>query len=150
MNKASHGVRRYDAEVVDIFQSLLQNSRFLQLSTHLFTPMGHSPTTIFKMAPTSTSPKAQSNSAIIEFILNGPALAPPKGVTPQLDGHWDEQYWWYIVVSLCMGIMAVFILVRIYTKWKIVKKFEAADCRYLNNGAEPKANTSQTSSLPAM
>jgi lipoprotein signal peptidase len=79
-----------------------------------------------------------------KFLLNAPALAPPKGVKPEpgLSGHWDERHLFYIVWSICMAIITLFVLIRIYTKWKVIKKFEAADCEYLKKGVELWANSS--------
>jgi hypothetical protein len=102
------------------------------------------------MAPVSSSILAQMNPAMLEAIKNGPALALPEGETSHLDSPWDERYWLYIDVSLCMAIMGIFILIRIYTKWKIVKKWEAADCKFTDCNGEDKANRTKTLSLPAM
>ncbi|KAF2267550.1 hypothetical protein CC78DRAFT_576918 [Lojkania enalia] len=79
------------------------------------------------MPPTSPSSEVNLPPAMLDIILNGPALQPPVGAIPHLDGHWDEKYKFYIVISLCMAIMAIFILVRIYTKLRVVGGFEPAD-----------------------
>jgi hypothetical protein len=86
------------------------------------------------MPPTYSSPSVQMTPEILEKALNGPALPPPKGIIPHLVNHSEKENLLYIVGSLCMGIMGILITVRIYTKLRVIRKLEAADCMYQLQG----------------
>jgi hypothetical protein len=78
------------------------------------------------MAPTPKQPTLLTPE-ILAFVREGPALQPPKGVIPNVNNHWDDEWLLYFVVSLCMAVIGISILIRMYTKLRIVKSFEAAD-----------------------
>lgn len=81
------------------------------------------------MAPTPNKPTLLT-PAVISYLKEGPALQPPKGVIPNVNNHWDDEWLLYFTVSLCMAVIGIMVIVRLYTKWRIVKRFEAADCTY--------------------
>lgn len=66
---------------------------------------------------------------MMEFILNGPALKTPPGVTRHLDNISEDLGWGYTTIILSFTIAGIFFLLRLYTKFWIIRRLEAADCR---------------------
>lgn len=62
--------------------------------------------------------------------LDGPALLPPPGVTSHLTNSSSQQNWYYVFISLCTVIPGVLLLLRLYTKIRIVRKLDLTDCLY--------------------
>lgn len=61
-------------------------------------------------------------------LLAGPALPPPPGVIAHFSRTSPDQKWFYICVPLFTIIPGIFILLRLYTKLKIVRKLDLSDC----------------------
>lgn len=61
-------------------------------------------------------------------LLEGPALTPPNGVIPSVTNRSDEQHWYYVCVSFCTVVPGVLLLLRLYTKLRIVRKVDLTDC----------------------
>ena len=57
-----------------------------------------------------------------------PAMQAPPGVKPHLTTTSPDQKWYFICVPLFSIIPGMFIILRLYTKLKIVKKLDCADC----------------------
>jgi len=65
--------------------------------------------------------------------LNGPALKPPAGVSPDptLSGRSNEQVWFFVTVGLCLGISGIFMALRYYAKLSGKKKITLVDGKSL-------------------
>jgi len=59
-----------------------------------------------------------------------PAMRAPPGVAVHLTTSSPEQKWYFICVPLFSIIPGIFIILRVYTKLKIVKKLDCADCKF--------------------
>ncbi|KAF2655020.1 hypothetical protein K491DRAFT_693317 [Lophiostoma macrostomum CBS 122681] len=58
-------------------------------------------------------------------LLRGPAAHPPQGVTPNLNHNYGpEQFTFYICVSFCTVFSGLFMLLRAYTKFIVLKRWE--------------------------
>lgn len=66
----------------------------------------------------------------IEKILNGPSLAPPKGVAPNFVDP-DNFHVWFIATAVpCLTFSTFAVGTRIYTKLFITRKTEWEDCGF--------------------
>ncbi|KAF2464557.1 uncharacterized protein BDR25DRAFT_95504 [Lindgomyces ingoldianus] len=69
------------------------------------------------------------NPALVAALLEGPALPYPGGS----DGTWQptvhsrDQLWYYVCVSLCTAFSGIFIILRLYTKLRVVHKLDLSD-----------------------
>ncbi|KAI5859538.1 hypothetical protein GGS23DRAFT_312162 [Durotheca rogersii] len=63
-----------------------------------------------------------------EALLNGPALAPPDGVTPQFDNPPNNNGLGYAVLTLCTAIATICLLIRGYAKIVLYGKVNIEDC----------------------
>lgn len=61
--------------------------------------------------------------------LNGPALAPPDGIEPNLINPWNGNHIAVPVISICVVLTAILYLIRFYAKY-LGKKLNVADCEY--------------------
>lgn len=69
--------------------------------------------------------------AMIAFLLERPALPPPKGVNVTTVTNRSSEQDAIVIYGACaLGITGVFMLVRLYTKIRIVRKVDLSDCRY--------------------
>ena len=58
-----------------------------------------------------------------------PAMKTPSGVVSQFPTtHSSEQAWFYIVATLSAVVPGTMLLLRLYTKWRIVRKLDLIDC----------------------
>lgn len=58
-----------------------------------------------------------------------PALKTPSGVISQFPTtHSSEQAWFYIAATLSAVVSGTLLLLRLYTKWRIVRKLDLIDC----------------------
>ena len=62
-------------------------------------------------------------------LLDGPALPPPKGVTPEVNNHSGEQALYFVVASLCTIVPGMLLLLRLYTKLRISRNVDLTDCK---------------------
>ena len=58
------------------------------------------------------------------------ALQPPKGVTPNFDDPFTLRPYSNVAFSLGMVFTGVFMVARVYTKARIVRKLRWEDCMY--------------------
>jgi hypothetical protein len=65
------------------------------------------------------------------YILDSPALSAPPGVTPVLSRTSPEQIWFFICVPLFTIVPGIFMILRFYTKAKIIRKIDWVDCKYM-------------------
>ena len=63
--------------------------------------------------------------ALQEMILQGPALPPPPGVSPTT----DRRNVGWVVVVMCSVLITFSVIVRLYSKIFITKKFMLEDCK---------------------
>lgn len=61
-------------------------------------------------------------------ILDGPGLTPPKGVTPNLNDPENHNGVAIAVSVVCICLVTTTILIRIYSRLFIVKKWNFEDC----------------------
>lgn len=66
--------------------------------------------------------------ALIPKLLEAPALPAPPDVVPNVTNRSDDQIWFYVCVALCGFFTSVFLILRLYTKLRIVSKLDLADC----------------------
>ena len=57
-----------------------------------------------------------------------PGMAPPPGVMPNYVDPYNRGYLITSVGSLLLGLMMVFVFVRVYVKVRIQKRFSWDDC----------------------
>ena len=70
-----------------------------------------------------------AQAAQIAELLQGPALQPPPGATVRFPTtHSDEQKWFYVCVVLSSVVPGVLLLLRMYTKLRVVRKVDFTDC----------------------
>ena len=61
-------------------------------------------------------------------LLDGPALQPPPGVVANVTNRSDEQFWYYVCISVCTVIPGNLLCLRFYTKLRIIRKVDLTDC----------------------
>ncbi|KAL8914310.1 MAG: hypothetical protein Q9171_001030 [Xanthocarpia ochracea] len=60
-------------------------------------------------------------------LLDGPALQPPPGVVANVTNRSDEQFWYYVCISVCTVIPGNLLCLRFYTKLRIIRKVDLTD-----------------------
>ncbi|KAI1369439.1 hypothetical protein F5Y08DRAFT_293301 [Xylaria arbuscula] len=68
-----------------------------------------------------------------QAFLEGPALAPPDNVIPNFTDPQNQETLTYAVLGLCFFLATVFILLRAYGRWYLVRTLTVGD--YLTIGA---------------
>lgn len=67
----------------------------------------------------------------IEALLEGPALVAPPGQTYNFINPENSSYNWYIfTLTICFGVSTFAVLIRIYTRVKIIKIHGFEDCKF--------------------
>ncbi|KAL8728516.1 MAG: hypothetical protein Q9166_005338 [cf. Caloplaca sp. 2 TL-2023] len=56
-----------------------------------------------------------------------PAMQPPPGVEAHVTNHSDEQRFFYVCITLATVVPGVLLLIRLYTKARLMKKMELPD-----------------------
>lgn len=64
-----------------------------------------------------------------QAILNGPALVPPAGVTPNLDNPPNRNAISLAVTTVCLSVSTVAFVLAAYAKLGVIKKVHLEDCR---------------------
>ena len=70
-----------------------------------------------------------SSVADIQNQLDGPALAPPPGVTPNFVNPPSFFTFSVVVVTLCLLFSTLAICMRMYTKLYIIRRVVLEDCK---------------------
>jgi hypothetical protein len=65
--------------------------------------------------------------AVITMDLDGPALAPPEGVTPNFDNPDNQNALARGVLATCAAIATICLLLRIYGRFYLLRKVSAED-----------------------
>ena len=61
--------------------------------------------------------------------LYEPALETPSGVISQFPTtHSDEKAWFYVFATLSAVVPGILLLLRLYTKLRVVRKVDVTDC----------------------
>ena len=68
----------------------------------------------------------------IEALLNGPGLAPPHGVIPNFIHPSGQQGVIIAANAICVAIATISLLIRMYTKVFLVKRYGWEDCESLS------------------
>lgn len=69
-----------------------------------------------------------SPTEILQFELNGPALAPPPGVTPNFANPENILVVLVVVCTLCIFISTLVFWIRVYARLYIFRETEWEDC----------------------
>lgn len=64
-----------------------------------------------------------------EELASYPALPPPPGILPNFDNTANRNVAFLAVTSLLLGIMALFVLNRLYAKKVLIRKYTWDDCK---------------------
>lgn len=64
-----------------------------------------------------------------QALLDGPALAPPTGVTPEFDNPPNMENLAWAVYITCFTIGSLFVFMRAYSTWASSKKLYISDCK---------------------
>lgn len=65
-----------------------------------------------------------------EAILNGPALAAPENVVPNLHDPPNRNTLAYTVVAICLTVSALQVLMRAYSRIFVLKSFKCEDSKF--------------------
>ncbi len=68
------------------------------------------------------------NQSTIEALLDGPALAPPRGVKPNFVDPSNLSHPELAVLQLTVATLVVWM--RIYTKIRVLKRILTEDCEF--------------------
>ena len=82
------------------------------------------------MAASMTSPTADQAQAALQSLLNGPAGMPPPGVIPNFDNPPNLHVPFYIIASLTLSFATFAVIIRIYTKYFLLRSMGYEDCKY--------------------
>lgn len=72
------------------------------------------------------------SSEALAKLLNAPALAPPEGVTPNFDNPPNANGLAWFVTTFCMVVATLCLLLRIYVRLFLEKKFRAEECKLIS------------------
>lgn len=72
----------------------------------------------------------------LQALLEGPALAPPLGVIPQLAHPPNLRVTGVAVQVVCLILATLALCMRVYTKVRIIGHVVLADCQFPNQGPE--------------
>ena len=64
--------------------------------------------------------------ALMLPAMTGDAVPPGADRTMTLDG--PDQIWFLVVAITCIAVPGLFLMIRIYTKFAVVRSIELADC----------------------
>lgn len=67
----------------------------------------------------------------LEALLDGPALAPPPGVIPRIENPRSLIATGWGVSVACIVVATAAILLRVFTKTRIIRQVNLADCSCL-------------------
>lgn len=64
-----------------------------------------------------------------EAILNGPALAPPNGLTPNFDHPPNDNPVALAAMTICLIVATIAAVLRIYSRVIVLKRVFLEDCK---------------------
>lgn len=62
-----------------------------------------------------------------------PAMQPPPGEEAHVTNRSDEQRFFYLCITVATIVPGVLLLIRLYTKARLMKKVELSDCSCVPN-----------------
>lgn len=69
--------------------------------------------------------------AQLDAIMNGPALTPPAGVTPNFQNPPNQNTMARAVTGVCLAVAALLVGLRVYVKVFCTKRCRLEDCEYM-------------------
>ncbi|KAF2471692.1 uncharacterized protein BDR25DRAFT_192827, partial [Lindgomyces ingoldianus] len=54
----------------------------------------------------------------------------PAGANTRMTLDSSAQVWYLVTAILCIAVPGIFLMIRVYTKFAVVKMLDAADCKY--------------------
>ena len=66
-----------------------------------------------------------------QAILDGPALTPPQGGSPNLDNPTNRNGTAIAVSVVCLFLLVLSVLIRTYSRLFLVRKWRIEDCMFL-------------------
>ena len=79
-------------------------------------------------APAPSLTPGQSHAAL-ESLLDEPAGLPPAGITPNFDTPRNHNTVQYVTSALTISFATCAVLIRIYTKRRLLRSTNYEDCR---------------------
>ena len=64
----------------------------------------------------------------LDKLLDGPAVIPPAGILPRLDNPPNIDTICYLTFSLCVSFASLAVVIRIYTKYFLIRSIAYEDC----------------------
>lgn len=66
----------------------------------------------------------------LQELLDGPAVAPPAGIIPNLVNPPNIDTVCYLTFSLCVSFASLAVIIRMYTKRVLIRSIALEDCEY--------------------
>lgn len=63
-------------------------------------------------------------------ILDGPAMAPPPGVLPNLNNPPNHNAMGITFGAICVAVASIAFIFRIYCQTRVLKKWRVEDCTF--------------------
>ena len=82
------------------------------------------------MAAPAASSTPDQRAEAIQSLLNGPAGAPPAGVTPNFDSPENQAVALYVVATLTLSFATIAVVIRIYSKHVLLHSTGYEDCKH--------------------
>lgn len=82
------------------------------------------------MSTPSASLTLEQVEANIHALLNGPAVEPPAGVTPNFVDPPNREATIFPIMALCLTIATLAVLVRLYSKLFLLRSVAYEDCEF--------------------
>ena len=83
------------------------------------------------MASSATAMTAEQSQAALRTLLEGPAMSPPPGVTPNFHDPPNLDAFIALTLAVCVTFSTLAVLLRMYTKVFILRALAWEDCRSL-------------------
>lgn len=78
---------------------------------------------------TALSTQQEQQLQLLQKLLNGPAMAPPPGITPNFVNPPNLEKEFYIDLILCLTISVLAVCMRMWTKARVMRKVQIEDCK---------------------
>lgn len=72
---------------------------------------------------------SEESQAALQALLNGPAVPPPPGITPNFESPPNSKAVSLIVLVPCQTIATLSVLLRLYTKLSLLQSIAWEDCK---------------------
>ena len=81
---------------------------------------------------TTLSAQQEQQLQLLQKLLDGPAMAPPPGIKPNFVNPPNLDKEFYIDLILCLTISVLAVCMRVWTKARVMRKFQIEDCKTLS------------------